>query len=291
MIADAQAYAERIDIPDHFPWGMNRRLLLPLLPLLLSLLYSGLSDQAPAVPQTDTNLLTATQVKNSTQPLLDQVRRQLQEAEQQDLKDATELYKRLEQQLEKMRTQEKLDSKQALSALNDIKEQLSQRRQELGFQRKRTCRIWTSWNRAASKLTEALKAGDLEKAASAADELQHKLDAGSWTKQLEQLQQQLDQLERSLRRAVEATNRPSASTDQSDRPRRPMTCNGPVNCSALDQLQSMDQSMSRLQELANQCKACKQCGKLRSGCFVSSIERPGIKLGEMSTDDLQTQYR
>ncbi len=74
--------------------------------------------------------------RNSTKPLLEQIKKKREEAEKQGLSDIDiDFFKKLEGELAKIQKDNKLDTKQSLAKLNDIKEQLEERRNEMGKRR------------------------------------------------------------------------------------------------------------------------------------------------------------
>ncbi|MEO8272172.1 MAG: hypothetical protein ABI557_20850, partial [Aureliella sp.] len=132
LLADANRRAQQLDVRDHFTWGLQRKLLLPVIPLLLSGLLWLVPDRSAPEVIAIAEGLTATQVSNSTKPLLEQIKKKRLEAEKEGLNEAAEMFKQLEAELNKLDKVAKLDTKQTLAKLNDIKKQLEERRQELG---------------------------------------------------------------------------------------------------------------------------------------------------------------
>ncbi|MEZ6075222.1 MAG: hypothetical protein R3C56_05970 [Pirellulaceae bacterium] len=133
LLADANRRAQQLDVRDRFTWGLQRKLLFPVVPLLIAGLLWLVPDRAAPELVSVADGLTATQVSNSTKPLLDQIKKKRLEAEQEGLNEAAEMFKQLEAELNKLDKAAKLDTKQTLAKLNDIKKKLEERRQELRF--------------------------------------------------------------------------------------------------------------------------------------------------------------
>lgn len=291
LMADAQAKAEVLDVPSQFGWGVNRRLALPLFPAVASLLFFVISDRPFEPPTNDsTGLLSPMQVKSSTQPLLEQVKKQREQAEIDNLKEAADMYRRLQAELEKMQQQEGMDPKEALAKLNTIKEQLEKRRQDLGSSeslKKNLRQLEKLDSGPADRLSDALKKGDLEKAEKAVEELLKEIKDGKLTpEQEEQLTKQLEQLEQALRQASQAHELAKQSLTEQIRQAQQ---NGDMGRAGelqrkLEQLQSNDRSMSQMQDMANMLSQCKNC--------LSQGDQQGLQeaLGEMANQLSQMNF-
>ena len=141
-------------------------MLIPVVPLLVAGLLWLVPDRAAPEPAIADGL-TATQVSNSTKPLLEQIVKKRLEAEKEGLNETAEMFKQLEAELNKLDKAAKLDTKQTLAKLNDIKQQLEQRRQELGGSDTLKNNLQNMEKLAAvpaEKLAEGLKQGDCDKA-------------------------------------------------------------------------------------------------------------------------------
>jgi hypothetical protein len=297
LIADAQRRAEMLDISSQFGWGLNRRLALPLIPVVASLLFFVIADRPfQPVSSDPTSLLSPTQVKSSTQPLLEQVRKRLEEAEKEDLKDAAEMYRRLQAELEKMQKQDGLDPKEALAKLNDIKHQLEQRRQELGSSeslKKNLRHLEKLDSGPADRLSDALKKGDLEKAEQALEQLLKEIQEGKLNdEQMQQLSKQIEQMEQALRQASQAHEQAKQNLQEQIRQAQQ---NGDMGRAGelqrkLEQLQAADSSMSQMQEMANmlsQCKSCLSQGDQQG--LQEALSQMASQLNQMNCEDRQLQ--
>lgn len=297
LVADAQRKAETLDIPSQFGWGLHRGLILPLIPAVASLLFFVIEDRPfQAIVDDSASLLSATQVKSSTQPLLDQVRQRREQAEKEDLKDAAEMYRKLQSDLEKMQKQSGIDPKEALAKLSDIKQQLDQRRQELGSSetlKKNLKNLEKLDSGPADKLSEALKKGDLEKAEQALERLLNEIKDGKLDdQQMQQLGKQMEQMEQALRQAGQAHEQAKQNLEQQI---RQAERNGDMGRAGelqrkLEQMQAADSSMAQMQQMADMLSQCKSClGQGDEQGLREALSQMASQLSQMTTEDRQLQ--
>ncbi len=296
LTEDANRRADGLDIPAQFKWGVHRWLLLPILPALLSLLFFALTDRQPPNVHETSQSLTPTQVKNSTQPLLEQIRKKQAEAQKQNLEDVAQLYDKLADELEKMRQQPNVDNTQALAKLNDIKQELEERRKELGGAdalKKNLQTLDKLEDGPADKLTQAMKEGDFEKAEKALGELLEDLKEGKLDgEKMEKLAKQVEQLEKSLREAVQAHEQAKKELQKQIRQAQEagdMQRAGQLQ-RKLEQMQAADASMEQLSQMADQLSQCQQCMKDGDKAGLKeSLDQMAEQLGQMNSENAQLQ--
>jgi chemotaxis protein histidine kinase CheA len=296
LTSDANRRAEVLDVPAKFDWGFNRRMLLPIVPLLLSGLYFYLPDRQSEVAEGKTAALNTNLVKNSTQPLLEQIKKKREQAEKDDLKDAIEMFKKLEGELEKMQQDTKLDPKQALAKLNEIKEQLNERRKELGNAdalKKNLQNMEKFENGPADELAEALKKGDFEKAEDALQELMENIKGGKMDQsQIEKLEKQLEQLSNALKQAADAHEQAKQNLQEQIKQAQKNGDNQKAGelQRKLEQMQAMDSSMAQMQQMADMLSQCQNCMKNgdQQG-LQEAMSQMASQLSEMNLNDGQLQ--
>jgi hypothetical protein len=296
LVADARRRAETLDIPSQFNWGVGRRVLVPILPVGLSLLFFVIPDRQAAQAEKTAVTLSPNQVKNSTQPLLEQIRKKREEAEKDGLKDALEVYKKLEGEIEKMQKDAKLDPKQALAKLNEIKDQLVERRKELGSAEalKKNLQNMEKFDKGpADDLTQALKKGDFEKAEDALQELMKKVKDGKLdSQQMEQLQKQMEQLSKSVQQSSQAHEQAKQNLKEQIKQAQKSGDNQQAGelQRKLEQLQAMDSSMAQMQQMADMLAQCQQCMKEgdQQG-LQEAMGKMAEQLSQMNQSDGQLQ--
>ena len=263
LVSDAVRRVERIDVGSRFKLTLGRRNLLPLLPALLIFGLTFLTDRARD-PSAQAAIQPASrrQIQQSVEALRKKLAERKREATEKGLKDAGDLFKKIEQATRDLAKKEGVDRKQALRKLNDLAKQLEQRRDKLGgndLLKQQLGQLKDMKNGPAEKLADALKNGDFDKARKEVDKIANDLRNGrldpqrrqQLAKQLATLQNRLGKMAQKHRQAVQNLRR---RIDQS-------TASG--NSAAaknlqqqLARLQRQASQMSQLQKLAGQCKQC-----------------------------------
>ncbi len=296
LAADANRRAEQLDIRDQFTWGFNRRLLVPVLPLLLAGALWFVPNHAAPEPVASTDSLSLTQIKNSTKPLIEQLKKKRLEAEQQGLTAAVDMFKKLEGELSKLEKDTKLDTKQTLAKLNDIKEQLDERRKELGSAeslKKNLQNLEKFEAGPAEKLADALKQGDFEKAAESLEKLMEKINKGEMSDaDMQQLQKQLEQLEKSMSEAAQAHEQTKQALKEQI---RQAEAAGDSQKAAqlqrkLEQMQAQDANMAMMQQMADalsQAQQSMQQGDMQAA--QEALSQMASQLEQMNASDAELQ--
>lgn len=293
---DANRRAEKLDVRDKFRWGFSRSLLLPILPLLLvgAMLY--LPDQeAPEVVVAKDNT-TLTQIKNSTKPLLEKIKKKREQAQRDGLTAAVDHFKKLEGDLAELQKDAKLDTKQSLAKLNDIKDQLKQRRKELGGSEalKKNLRNLEKFEAGpAEKLADALKQGDFEKAEQSLEDLLKKMKSGGMSKaDMQKLEKQLEKLQQAMSDAAESHEQAKqALEDQVAQ----AEAAGDMQKAAqlqrkLEQMQGQDANMAQMQKMAQMLSKAQQ--SMKQGDMQEAqqaLQEMASQMQQMNQSDAELQ--
>ena len=296
LLADAEKRAGALDVAAQFPWGFRRSLLIPLVPALLAALLWYLPDRPPAEVAQSPGTTDITHVKNSTQPLMEQIKKKRELAEEEGLTAAVDMFKKLEGELAKLQKNTKLDSKQTLAKLNDIRSQLEERRKELGSAeslRKNLQNLEKFDAGPAEKLGEALKKGDFEKAEESLDELLKKMQAGKMSaKDMQQLQRQLQKLEQAMSEAGQAHEQAKQALQEQI---AQAEAAGNMQKAAelekkLGQLQAQDANLAQMQQMADMLSQAQQAmeqGDLQSA--QQTLQEMASQLQQMNQSDRELQ--
>ena len=206
LIEDAERRARKISISERFVLQPHRRALLPLIPvvfLAVMIFIPNATRENLADASIDRAAQEeAQQVKTAAKQLKKRLEQQRREAEAEGLKEAEDLFKKLERQADAISKRDNLNKKEALIALNDIKKQLQERRQQLGSpteMRKALSNMKDMENGPAEEIAKSLEKGDFGDAKEKIEELAKKLRDGSLTEEeKEKLAQQMAQLEKAI---------------------------------------------------------------------------------------------
>ncbi len=295
LAADAEKQATRIDAREKFNWGFHRGLFVPIMPAVFAALLSCLPDQ-PSAQEPASPATNLTQIRNSTKPLVEQLRKKREDAEKQGLQEAVDMFRKLEGELAKMQSDPKLDTKQSLAKLNDIKEQLEKRREELGSSeslKKNLQNLEKFEQGPAEKMADALKQGDFDKAQEELEKLMEKMmNEGLNPQDLEKLQKQMEQLENAMNEAVQAHE---AAKQALREQMKQAEASGDLQKAAqlerkLAEMQTQDAQMAQMQQMANMMQQAKE--SLQKGdkqACAECMSKLADQLSEMKNQNSELQ--
>ncbi len=270
LVADAARRVRRIDVGEHFTISPGRQILLPLIPAVIAVLVALFvgplrSNRAQAT----TDPAVKKQIEKSSDSLRQKLVEQRKRAQEQGLKDAQDLFKRLEEGTEDLAKRSKGDRRQALVKLNDLSREVKQRRQELGGAeqvRKQLGQLKQIEEGPADKFLEAVKQGEFSKALQELDQLKSKLaDAKLSDEEKEKLARQLEQMRDKLEKLAEAQREAEEDLERRIQQARQAGRQGEADKlqEQLDQLRQQRPQMDQIQNMANKMGQCAQC--LRDG--------------------------
>lgn len=274
LVSDAARRVRDVNVSDQFGLSLDRWSLLPLAPMALALavafLVSPVASQQQAAAST--SIKSEKQVQTSAKQLEKKLAQQREQAKKEGLKDAEELFTKLEQATKNDLTNRgQLDKKQALVKLNDLSKELEQRREKLAASESLKNKLNDLKNLdkgPADKLAQALKDGQLQDAMRELERLKQEIADGKLDeeskkqlgKQLEQMQQKLEQMARAQKEAQEslkqqiAEKRAAGKKDEADELQR-----------QLDKLNNQTAQQQQLDKLAQKLGQCAQCMKQGDG--------------------------
>jgi hypothetical protein len=267
LVQDAWHSVESLPIAPQFRLSPGRWLWLPVVPAagamaIVLLLRPAVDAQREAAAATIT--AQQQQIERSAQALRKKLVQQREEARQQGLKSADDLFARLEQGARQVSQTNSADRKQALVKLNDLAKELSQRQNELTAGRKladQLRQLKGLGQGPADKLAQALEQGDLAGAAreiqALADQLKRgELDAAGREKlaaQLKELQRRLDALAKAQRKLEQDLKQQIADKRAAGRQGEADQLQQQLN--QLSQ-QRRAQSLEKMADKLGQCAAC-----------------------------------
>lgn len=271
LLEDAERRVRQVEVSEQFRFQLRPTALLPIVPCALAFLIVLLIppvEKKEATASTSGNKLNSKVVKEEVNDLKVKIRAQRKKAEKENLKQASELFKKLEEGLgETTREDKKQDPKEALVKLNKLADQIEERKRKLGDSKQfkqQLDRLKQLGKGPADKFGDALKEGDMKKAVDELKKLQQSLNNGkldkeaqaALQKQLQAMQQQLEkmaqeheQLKQQLADKAEELKK-KGLLDQADQVLQ-----------QLDKLSQNDPQMQKLQDLAKKLQQCKNCMK------------------------------
>lgn len=272
LMNDAARQVERIDVNERFPIRSGWNGLTPVLVMVGALLIALFVPDAiidPNQAQANPGQLDPEQTK-VVKKTADELRKELEErkkkAEEKGLKEAEDLFRKLEEGTKEIAKKDKVEQKETLLELNDLAKELKKRRDQLAssesFKKKLEALKDLLKGGPAEELAKAMQKGDLKEALKAMKDLQNKLNNDSLTKEeKEQLQKQLGEmgkklqdmakaheeakknLQEQINQAQQAGNKEAAERLQKQ----------------LDQMGMQDAQMQRMQQMGDQlAKAAEQ---------------------------------
>ncbi len=296
LAADANRRAAGLDVRDQFQWGFTNRLLLPVIPALLTALFWLVPDRVAAPVLATAEQASLTQVKNSTKPLIEQIKKKRELAEKQGLNAAADMFKKLESELADLQKDTKLDTKQTLAKLNDIKEQLAERKKELGSSealKKNLQNLEKFEAGPAEKLSDALKQGDFDKAEQALENLLEKMRDGEMTKDdMAKLEKQLEQLEKAMSEAAQAQEQAKQALKEQI---KQAEAAGDMQKAAqlqrkLEQAEAQAANTAQMQQMADMLQQAQQAMKNGdSKGAQEALEQMASQLRDMNLSDSELQ--
>jgi hypothetical protein len=268
LAADALHAVKRLEIDERFRIHLGRAAWLPLAPALLALLLIAFVDSPQAQSSSDPHdHLTKQQRDNAFQNLRKRLAEQRKAPPKKGLKEADDLLLKVDKDLEKLSAKKEMDRKQTLVKLNDLAKELAERRQQLGGDnelRKQLAGMKDLNKGPASKMADAMKNGDWDKAKQELQKLNEQLKTGKLDeKTRKELEKQLSQLQKRLEDA--RANRQQAMDDlkkQIDQMKRDgkLAEAGDMQ-QKLDQMKQQQNQMKQLAKMAKQMGECQKCMK------------------------------
>lgn len=270
LVKDAVRRADRIDVDERFRIKPPRQLLLPLVPGLAALVVALFVSPAVIDNQAEADVSPAVaqeRIKKAGNLLAERLQKQREQAQQQDLKDAKELFDKLERQMEDLAEKTKGDRVKTLVKLNDLNKELQERRQKLGGAedaQRQLKQLNKVGGGPAEEFAKAVGRGDFQQAMKELDRLKEDLAAGKLSpEQKAELTRQLDEMQDKLQKLADA--RKAAQKDLQERIDQARQVGNPDQAAKLedqlDKLRQQGPQMDKLQDLAQKLGQCSQCMK------------------------------
>lgn len=207
LVDDAVRRAERLQISERFSLAPSKLGWLPLLPaalIAIAMLFGPAIQSIASSKPTAAMLAQAEQVKKSTETLKKKITDQRKKAEAAGLKDAAEMFSKLETDIDKMAKRDVVNPREAMIAINDLRKQLDDRRKQLGSpdtMKQALAKLGEHEKGPAESIVKAMQEGEFgdakEKAKALADRIRNDkltpVEKEALKKQVEALRDQMKQ--------------------------------------------------------------------------------------------------
>ncbi|MEM6980129.1 MAG: hypothetical protein AAF539_10735 [Planctomycetota bacterium] len=285
--ADARQHAAGIDVAKHYPLQLKRIAWLPLsvFPILLAMIMTVQPAQIAVVePET----VTATEVKQvqaAATELKKRLAAQRRQAEAKGLKEAEELFAKMQAKLDQITSGKPMTRKDALIQINDIKDQIKQRRDRLGSpdQMRRTMsQLKGLQGGPAEKIAEQIRRGEFGKAAEELKDLAKKLRDGKLSEQQKkQLAEQAETLAKQLKKAAQDHEQKKAQLKQQieQAKREGRSDEASKLQQQLNQAEAADSQMKQMQQMSQAMEQAAQA--MREGNGAEAADAMAEMAGEL----------
>ncbi len=297
LVHDASRRIEVLTVKEKFQVSSGWRALLPLAPALAVLGVMLLADAQPSTKAGAATIENRKKIKTAAEELKRRVAQRRKSAQQKGLKDAEELFKKIEQGANDLANKDDVDRKKAMIEINDLAKQIEKRRNDLGDSeemKKQFDKLKNLEGGPAEKVANALKSGNFQKALDQLKQLQEKLENGDLTDaEKKQLAKQLGQMKQKLQEMADAQKQAKEKLEQEIQKKIDQGDLEGANKlqRKLDQLERQDRQMDRMEQMAKQLGECQKC--LESGDSESAskqLSELASELSEMQAemDELET---
>ncbi|MGB7343359.1 MAG: hypothetical protein WBD20_04060 [Pirellulaceae bacterium] len=294
LMADAEKRAEQLEVADRFALKPSKLSWLPLslIPILaiVFLLVDPVSETS-ANSTAKTDQAEVDQIKKVASQLKKRIQQQKRNADAKGLKEAKELFEKMEADLNKIASQKNMNRKEALIAMNDLKKELEERRSQLGSSesiRKAMSQMKGLESGPGDKVAKAMEQGEFGKAEDIVKDLANKMRDGKLSeKEKEQLKKQVDQMKKQMQAAVKKHEEQKQELQKKIEQARSegRGADAAKMQQQLNQMQQRDGQMQQMQKMAdamNQAQQAMKDGK--SAEAADALQQMADQLGEMQQE-------
>ncbi|MDA7979829.1 MAG: hypothetical protein MPJ50_13760 [Pirellulales bacterium] len=296
---DAIRRVKNLHVADQFNVSLNRWSALPLAPavavLLLAFLLPDITAKDADAETTELTPVERRELDTKLRELDKQLQEKIKQANKNpNLKDAADLFQKLEQDRQQLAKNKTADKKETMVKLNEMTKGLEDRKQQLEAQEKvkqQLSQIEGLNQGPADELAKSLKKGDFKSATQQLQQLADKIRQGDLSekdtqalrKQLEEMQSKIDDLiknqqqkEQNLQQQIDQA-RKSGDQQKAQQLQK-----------QLDQMkasqQRQQQMMQKMAEKLGECAQCMASGKEGNG------QKAADALAEMAGELSQMEY-
>ncbi len=303
LTADAEKRAAQLEIADRFTLKPSRLgwlpiSLVPVLAIVLLLVEPARESNASSTSKADIEEIN--QVKKVAEQLKRRIQQQKRTADSKGLKEAKELFEKMEADLDKLASRKEMDRKEAMIAMNDLKKQLEERRGQLGSadqMRKMMSQLKGLEAGPADKVSKSIAKGNFGQARDMVKQLANQMRDGKLSEQQkEQLKKQIEQLKEQMKKAAERHEQQKRDLQrQIEQARREGRGQDAAKLQQqLNQLMQKDSQMQQMQQMAEGLSQAAQAMQQGDGSKAAdALDQLSDQLGQMAEEmaeleDLET---
>ncbi len=293
LIDDAEKRAAKIEVANQFSLkpsklGWLPLSLVPVLAIVMILVEPATNELAGSKKIESAEV---TQVKTVATQLKKRIQQQKRKAESEGLKEAEELFQKMEADLDQISKRENMDRKEALIALNDLKKQLEERREQLGSpdqMRKAMSQMKGLESGPADKIAKSMEKGEFGNAKELVKQLADKMRDGKLSdEEKEQLKKQVDEMKKSLENAVQEHEKKKQELQQKiEQARKEGRSDDAAKMQQqMNEMQQKDGQMQQMQKMAeamNQAQQAMESGDASKA--AEAMEQMSDQLGDMQQE-------
>ena len=295
LMADAEKRAAQLEVADRFSLRPSRLSWLPisLVPVLaiVLLLVEPAARESNASSTSKVDSAEIKQVKKVAEQLKKRLQQKRRNADADGLKEAKELFEKIEADLDKITSGKKMDRKDAMIAMNDMKKKLEERRGQLGTadeMKKLMAQMKGLEAGPAEKVAKAMENGKFGEAQKMVNELAKKMRDGKLSEQQkQQLKKQVEQMKQQLQKAVQQQKQKMQDLQrQIEQARR--EGRGQDAAKMQQQLNQMQQQGAQMQQMQQMAEAMNQAQKaMQQGDgakAADALQQLSDQLGQMGKE-------
>ncbi|HEY2826781.1 MAG TPA: hypothetical protein VGJ04_04215 [Pirellulales bacterium] len=291
LVEDARRRIGKLEVEGRFPITLSRRAWLPVVPAAIAFAFCFLAD--PTRPtQADANANTVKvrkQIDESVKPLQSKLQERAKQAGEEGLKDAADLFKKIEEGTRDLAKKDESDRHEAMTKLNDLAQQLEQRREKLSEGEKlkdQLAGMKNLPNGPGDKLAKELKNGNFDKALKEIEKLQAQLSQGQLDPQKQkELAEQLNSMKDALDKIADAQQKLKEELEK--KLEQANKAGDQEAAKKLEkQLQAMANKQPQMDQLRNMAGKLGQAGKAMQQGNQGQAQ---AALGQLAHDLAQTQ--
>ena len=294
LTADAEKRADQLEVAERFALrpskiGWLPLALVPVLAIVLLLVEPATHSTASSTTKVSADEIA--QVKKVAAQLKKRIQQQRRKADSENLKEAKELFERMEADLDKITKREDLGRKEAMIAMNDLKKELEERRGRLGSSeqmRKALSQMKGLQSGPAEKVAKSIEKGDFGQAKDMVKQLASKIRDNKLSEQeKKQLKKQVEQMKKQMEKAIaEHEQQKKDLQRQIDQARR--EGKGDEASKLQQQLNKMQQKDSQMQQMKQMAEAMNQAAQAMEQGNASeaadALEQMAEQLGDMQAE-------